>query len=95
MKGDDTGVPICTIAYGTEEGYVDLDGTPEPVPVDREEMKRIAAATNGEFTAATADQLKMVSRTSGPNVGYEKAYRELTAASPVTARPSPPWARSF
>jgi hypothetical protein len=27
MKGDDTGVPIW-IAYSTEEGYVDLDGTP-------------------------------------------------------------------
>ena len=33
-------VPIYTIAYGTENGYVDLDGKREPVPVDHEEMKR-------------------------------------------------------
>jgi hypothetical protein len=48
-----------TLAYGTDSGYVDLDGTREPVPVDREEMKQIPAATNGSiFAAATADQLK-------------------------------------
>ena len=38
-------VPIYTIAYGTENGYVDLDGKREPVPVDHELMKQIAAAT--------------------------------------------------
>ena len=36
-------VPIYTIAYGTENGYVDLDGKREPVPVDHELMKQIAA----------------------------------------------------
>jgi Ca-activated chloride channel family protein len=73
-------VPIYTIAYGTENGYVDLDGRREPVPVDHEEMKRIAAATNGEyFAAASADQLKKVYENIGSDVGYEKADREVTA----------------
>jgi len=73
-------VPIYTIAYGTENGYVDLDGKREPVPVDHEEMKRIAAATNGEyFAAASADQLKTVYENIGSDVGYEKADREVTA----------------
>jgi Ca-activated chloride channel homolog len=73
-------IPIYTIAYGTENGYVDLDGKREPVPVDHEEMKRIAAATNGEyFAAATADELKRVYQNIGSDIGYEKADREVTA----------------
>jgi Ca-activated chloride channel family protein len=73
-------VPIYTIAYGTENGYVDLDGKRQPVPVDHQEMKQIAAATNGDyFAAATADQLKKVYQNIGSDVGYEKADREVTA----------------
>jgi Ca-activated chloride channel family protein len=73
-------VPIYTIAYGTENGYVDLDGKREPVPVDHEEMRQIAAATNAEyFAAATADQLKKVYQNIGSDIGYEKADREVTA----------------
>ena len=70
-------VPIYTIAYGTENGYVDLDGKREPVPVDHEEMKQIAAATNAEyFAAASADQLKRCTRTSDPT----SATRRPTAS---------------
>lgn len=73
-------VPIYTIAYGTENGYVDLDGKRERVPVDHQEMKQIAAATNGDyFSAATAEQLKKVYENIGSDVGYEKADREVTA----------------
>jgi Ca-activated chloride channel family protein len=73
-------VPIYTIAYGTENGYVDLEGKREPVPVDHQEMKQIAAATNGDyFAAATAEQLKKVYENIGSDVGYEMADREVTA----------------
>jgi Ca-activated chloride channel family protein len=73
-------VPVYTIAYGTENGYVDLDGKREPVPVDHDEMRQIAAATGGDyFAAATADQLKRVYQNIGSEVGFEKADREVTA----------------
>ena len=73
-------VPIYTIAYGTENGYVDLDGKREPVPVDHELMQQIAAATNGRyFAAASIDQLKTVYDNIGSEVGYEKAEREVTS----------------
>jgi Ca-activated chloride channel family protein len=73
-------VPIYTIAYGTQNGYVDLDGERQLVPVDHEEMKQIAAATNGDyFAAATADQLKKVYENIGSDIGYEKADREVTS----------------
>ena len=73
-------VPVYTIAYGTENGFVDLDGKREPVPVDHDEKRAIAAATDGEyFAAATADQLSKVYENIGSDVGYEKADREVTA----------------
>ncbi len=73
-------VPIYTIAYGTENGYVDLDGKRESVPVDHELMQQIAEASGGRyFSAATPDQLKTVYTNIGSQVGYEKADREVTA----------------
>jgi Ca-activated chloride channel family protein len=73
-------VPIYTIAYGTENGYVDLDGKREPVPVDHELMKQIAATTNGDYyEAATLEQLDKVYDNIGTEVGYEKAEREVTS----------------
>ncbi len=73
-------VPIYTIAYGTENGYVELEGKREPVPVDHEAMQEIAELTGGRyFAAATADELKTVYENIGSSVGYEKADREVTS----------------
>jgi Ca-activated chloride channel family protein len=73
-------VPIYTIAYGTENGYVELEGKREPVPVDHEAMKEIARLTEGRyFAAATAEELKTVYENIGSSVGYEKADREVTS----------------
>jgi len=74
------GVPIYTIAYGTENGYVDLDGKREPVPVDHDQVREVAELSGGEyFAAASADQLKKVYENIGSEVGYEKAEREVTS----------------
>lgn len=76
----DAGVPIFTIAYGTENGYVDLDGKRQPVPVDHELMRQIAELTGGQyFAAATIEELKAVYADIGSDVGYEKAEREVTS----------------
>jgi Ca-activated chloride channel homolog len=73
-------VPIYTIAYGTENGYVDVEGKREPVPVDHELMQQVADTSGGKyFRAATPDQLKTVYTNIGSQVGYEKADREVTA----------------
>ncbi len=73
-------VPVYTIAYGTENGFVDLEGKREPVPVDHTAMKQIARISNGRyFAAATAEQLKTVYENIGSEVGYEKADREVTS----------------
>jgi Ca-activated chloride channel family protein len=73
-------VPVYTIAYGSENGYVDLDGKRERVPVDHQQMREIAQLTNGQyFAAATAEELQTVYENIGSEVGYEKADREVTS----------------
>ncbi len=73
-------VPVYTIAYGTENGYVELDGKREPVPVDHQTMQEIAELTQGRyFAAATPEELETVYENIGSSVGYEKADREVTS----------------
>jgi Ca-activated chloride channel homolog len=80
------GVPVFTIALGTEEGYVDqIDplGQPRriPVPPDPETLRRVAERTNGEsFEAADAENLERVYEELGSRVGYDKERREITLA---------------
>ena len=73
-------VPIYTIAYGTPDGYIDIGGRREPVPVDRAEMARIAKISGGEaYTAESAGELKEVYKDIGSSVGKEKVDREVTS----------------
>jgi Ca-activated chloride channel homolog len=80
MAAHAQGVPIYTIAYGTPEGYIDIGGRREPVPVDRAEMARIAKISGGEaYTAESAGELKQVYKDIGSSVGKEKVDREVTS----------------
>lgn len=72
---------VYTIGYGTENGYVELDGKREAVPVNQAQMQRVAEIAGGDyFKAATPEQLKKVYQDIGSSVGVEKAERETTAA---------------
>jgi Ca-activated chloride channel family protein len=73
-------VPVYTISYGTELGYVDLDGKREQVPPDPALLQEIANQTKGEaYTAETATQLDRVYRNISSSVGYVPAKKEVTA----------------
>lgn len=73
-------VPIYTIAYGTEGGYIDVQGRREPVPVDKAELARVSRISGGEaYTAGSAGELKEVYRDIGSSVGKEKVDREVTS----------------
>jgi Ca-activated chloride channel family protein len=72
-------VPVSTIAFGTQEGVVDLNGTRTPVPVDRDALQAIAQQTSGQFySAVTAEQLKAVYRDLGSSIGYRVTPHEIT-----------------
>src|ERR687897_189382 len=73
-------VPIYTIAYGTANGYIEIGGRREPVPVDRDELERIARISGGEaYTATSAGELEDVYDDIGSSVGKEEVDREVTS----------------
>lgn len=73
-------IPVYTIAYGTENGYVDLDGKRERVPPDRELLRKIATITKGEaYTAENLGQLGNVYKNIKSQIGYEEVKKETTA----------------
>ncbi len=75
-------VPIYTISYGTDNGYVDVDGKRERVPPDPETLAKISSATNGKtYSADNVSQLKDAYRSIGSEVGYEEAVKEVTATA--------------
>jgi Ca-activated chloride channel family protein len=73
-------VPVYTIAYGTADGYIEVGGRREPVPVDRSELARVSRISGGEaYTATSAGELKEVYRDIGSSVGKEKVAQEVTS----------------
>ena len=75
-------VPIYTIAYGTDNGYVDLDGQRSRVPPDPQALKDISQATKGqEYSADNASQLKNAYTNIKSEVGYQTKIKEITATA--------------
>ncbi len=73
-------VPIYTIAYGTENGYVDLDGERDRVPPDKELLSTIAQVSGGQtFSAENLDQLNRVYNNIRSEVGQTPTKKETTA----------------
>jgi Ca-activated chloride channel family protein len=74
----DKGIPVTTIAYGTAEGTVDVNGQPVPVPSDPATMQQIAQTTGGTaFTAASATQLRQVYQDIQARVGYRTEQHDI------------------
>ncbi|MDR0782742.1 MAG: VWA domain-containing protein [Propionibacteriaceae bacterium] len=74
------GIPIYTIAYGSDNGYVDLDDERINVPPDRELMAEIAEISGGEYY--TADNARQLGRAYGriqSELGWEMVEKEVTA----------------
>lgn len=73
-------IKVYTIAYGTETGYVDIDGKRERVAPDKAMLKQVAQATGGKaFQADSLDGLKEVYKDVRGEVGYEEVKKEITA----------------
>lgn len=73
-------VPIYTIAYGTQNGYVDLDGKREPVPPDTELLNTIASMTGGTaYQAESLTELERVYSNLRSEVGMVPVKKETTA----------------
>jgi len=77
-KGRD--IPVFTIAYGTQNGFVDIDGQRENVAPDTATLERIAVETGGRSVDADdAESLATAYRQIGSVVGYEDVKKPITA----------------
>ncbi len=75
----DAGVPVSTIAFGTERGTILIDGEIQPVPVEKEALRQIADTTGGQaFSADSLDQLESVYADIGSSIGYDTEQVEVT-----------------
>ncbi|MFN2506961.1 MAG: VWA domain-containing protein [Acidimicrobiales bacterium] len=73
-------VPVHTIAFGTDEGTVSVEGRLVPVPVNREALRQVAEGTGGSaFEAATGKELREVYSNIGSSIGYRTVPREVTS----------------
>ena len=78
----DAGVPVSTIAFGTDDGKIQVPGESRTVSVrvDREALKDIADTTQGRsFSAATEGELRDVYADIGSSVGYTTEEREVSS----------------
>lgn len=75
------GMPVTTIAYGTQDGYLDIRGQILPVPVDRPTLAALARTTGGQaYTALSARELKAVYASISKEAGYTTKRKDLSAA---------------
>lgn len=73
------GVPVYTIAFGTDRGYVIQDGQRQAVAVDHYEMSEIARISGGKkYSADSASQLNEVYEAIRESVGTEDVPAEVT-----------------
>lgn len=75
------GVPVSTIAFGTPEGVIELEGQSEPVPVevDVAALAAIADTTDGTFfEAVTGDELRDVYADIGSSIGHTTEERDVS-----------------
>lgn len=74
----DSGIPVSTIAFGTDDATVTLGDNITPVPIEREGLRAIAEQTGGTFFEAGSSQdLRAVYADIGSAIGYETQQREI------------------
>jgi len=72
-------VPVSTIAFGTDDGQVQIGNQVQRVPVDRFALAELAETTNGFFyEAASVGELNQVYEDMGSSIGQRTVPREIT-----------------
>jgi Ca-activated chloride channel family protein len=80
VAADAAGVPVFTIAFGTEDGViVTPDGLEQPVPVMPEPLQEIADVTGGQaYEAGSLPQLSDVYGDIGTVIGFRDVDRDIS-----------------
>ncbi len=79
QAASDAGVPVSTIAFGTQGATIDIPGEgPVDVSVNEQALQAIAESTGGEFfSATTGDELADAFADIGGTVDSETVEREV------------------
>jgi hypothetical protein len=73
------GVPVSTIAYGTAEGSVTIDGQILRVPADTDSLRALADNTGGQaYEAASGEELGQVYDDIGSSIGTRTERQEVS-----------------
>jgi Ca-activated chloride channel family protein len=72
-------VQVSTIAFGTQNGTVTIDGQTQRVPADDQTLQQIAGSTGGTFhTAHSEQELSSVYKDIGSQIGYTTEHRDIS-----------------
>jgi Ca-activated chloride channel family protein len=82
QRAKQLGIPIYTVALGTESGVLDLgDGRQVAVPPDPQTLAEIASTAGGKaYNTDDADTLDAIYRTLGSKIGTKPEKKEMTVA---------------
>jgi Ca-activated chloride channel family protein len=79
-------IPIYTVALGTPDGVLQIQGQVLSVPPDPEALQQIASISGGKaFTAEDSDSLDQVYKTLGSRIGTKKEKKEISAGFAAVA----------
>lgn len=68
-------VPVSTIAFGTPDGTVTINGQVQPVPADDAQLQSIAQQTGGSFHAAhSEEELRSVYKNINAEIGHRTVH---------------------
>ncbi|THV38418.1 VWA domain-containing protein [Glycomyces buryatensis] len=72
-------VPVSTVAFGTDEGVIELDEELVSVPVDRDALAGLAEETSGQYyEAASVEELREVYEDMGSSLGYRTIAQDIS-----------------
>jgi Ca-activated chloride channel family protein len=79
-------VPVSTIAYGTQDGTVSIDGRDVNVPVNKATLQTLSDGTGGRaYEAESGSQLREVYEQIGTSLGYRMVDQEISHQFVVAA----------